>query len=52
MNNDKTQRNDGSKVVAGIILVGVGIVLLLRNIGFLFPHWLFNSYTGRYLQWF
>jgi predicted membrane protein len=40
--NNNTQKNDGSKVVAGIILVGVGIVLLLRNIGFLFPHWLFT----------
>jgi predicted membrane protein len=34
--------NPNSRIVAGTILVGVGIALLLRNLGFLLPHWLFT----------
>jgi predicted membrane protein len=40
--NDKDQNKEGSKVIAGVIIVAVGIALLLRNIGFLLPQWLFT----------
>jgi predicted membrane protein len=40
--NNKEQNRDGSKVIAGVIIVAVGVALLLRNIGFLLPHWLFT----------
>jgi predicted membrane protein len=36
------ENREGSKVIAGVIIVGVGVALLLRNIGFLLPHWLFT----------
>lgn len=43
MNNNLNFNNrENGRIVAGLILVGVGAVLLLRNIGFLFPHWLFS----------
>jgi predicted membrane protein len=40
--NNKEQNREGSKVIAGVIIVAVGVALLLRNIGFLLPHWLFT----------
>ena len=30
------------RIIGGIILVGIGVVLLLRQMGFMFPNWLFN----------
>ncbi|MDN3658071.1 DUF5668 domain-containing protein [Ferruginibacter paludis] len=43
MENSKGTRNyDGGRVVAGLILVGVGAFLLLRNMGFWLPGWLFS----------
>jgi predicted membrane protein len=38
----RVQDNPNSRIVAGVILVGVGIALLLRNMNFLLPHWLFT----------
>lgn len=45
MNNiikKKSEHRGRNKIVAGIIIVGVGIALLLRNMGFLLPDWLFT----------
>ncbi len=43
---EKENKNVGprerSSIIAGIIIVGIGIVFLLRNLGFLLPHWLFT----------
>ena len=36
------KNRESSRIVAGLILVGVGVAFLLRNMGFLFPHWLFT----------
>jgi predicted membrane protein len=40
--NKNTENREGNKFVAGVIIVVVGVALLLRNIGFLLPHWLFT----------
>ena len=42
MRNNKLPENENSKIAAGVILIGVGIALLLRNMGMIFPHWLFT----------
>ena len=42
---EKNKNNRGpenSRVIGGLILVGVGAALLLRNVGFFFPNWLFS----------
>jgi predicted membrane protein len=39
---NKPEHRERNKIVAGIIIVGVGIALLLRNMGFLLPPWLFT----------
>jgi Domain of unknown function (DUF5668)/Cell wall-active antibiotics response 4TMS YvqF len=39
---NKAKRNESDRIVGGVILVAVGIVLLLRNMGFLMPSWLFT----------
>ncbi len=41
-NNNNEQSRETSKIVAGVIIVGVGIVLLMRNMGVLLPYWLFT----------
>ncbi len=41
-NYNKEENREGSKMIAGVIIVAVGLALLLRNIGFLLPHWLFT----------
>ncbi len=41
-NNSNFNKRENGRIVGGLILVAVGAVLLLRNIGFLFPHWLFS----------
>jgi predicted membrane protein len=41
-NKHNMQRNESGRIVAGIIIVGVGIALLLRNMGVLLPTWLFT----------
>ena len=41
-NNLNFNNRENGRIVGGLILVAVGAVLLLRNIGFLFPHWLFS----------
>ena len=33
---------DRGKIIGGLILVGVGVALLARNIGVFMPHWLFS----------
>ncbi len=45
MRNKKynTEENkESSKIIAGVIIVAVGVALLLRNMGFLLPRWLFT----------
>ena len=43
MNNKSNFNNrENGRVIGGLILVGVGVVLLLRNIGFVLPQWLFS----------
>ncbi|MEP6713039.1 MAG: DUF5668 domain-containing protein [Ferruginibacter sp.] len=43
MENDKGFSNrEGGRVIGGLILVGVGAALLLRNTGFMLPGWLFS----------
>ncbi len=41
-NNSNFNNRENGRIAGGLILVAVGAVLLLRNIGFLFPHWLFS----------
>lgn len=41
-NNKNLSNNEGSRIAGGLILVGVGAFLLLRNIGFSLPGWLFS----------
>ncbi|QMU28450.1 LiaF transmembrane domain-containing protein [Adhaeribacter radiodurans] len=41
MNSHRTSSSAG-KVVAGLIIVSVGIIFLLRQMGYHFPHWLFS----------
>ncbi|MEI9959340.1 MAG: DUF5668 domain-containing protein [Ferruginibacter sp.] len=41
-NNYKDKGGNGSRVFGGLILVGVGAALLLRNSGFPFPTWIFT----------
>ena len=36
------RNTEGGRVAGGLILVAVGAFLLLRNMGFYFPHWLFS----------
>lgn len=33
---------ENGRVIGGLILVAVGVTLLLRNMGFFMPHWLFS----------
>ncbi|MBS1512161.1 MAG: cell wall-active antibiotics response protein [Bacteroidetes bacterium] len=40
--NLKSRHNPESRIIAGLILVGVGAALLLRNSGFPLPYWLFS----------
>jgi predicted membrane protein len=40
--NNKFEQNPNSRVIAGFIIVCVGVALLLRNMGFLLPRWLFS----------
>src|SRR5688572_3301842 len=43
MNNYPGQRPRRSgKVMAGMVLLAVGVILLLKNIGYFFPAWLFS----------
>ncbi len=41
-NNFNGKRKDEGRIIAGLILVGVGAALLLRNSGFPLPYWLFS----------
>ena len=38
--NDRNR--ESARIVAGLLLVGVGAAFLLRNMGFILPHWLFT----------
>ncbi len=43
MENIKNFRDrESGRVVGGLILIGIGVALLLRNIGFFMPGWLFS----------
>ncbi len=44
MENNKMVNRSG-KVWAGLFIIGVGVVLLLNNVGLNFPHWLFRWST-------
>src|SRR6187399_844121 len=41
-NNTNLKDREGGRVIGGLILVIVGAALLLRNIGFVMPTWLFS----------
>ena len=41
-NNSNFKNREGGRVVAGLILVVIGAAFLLRNTGFILPHWLFS----------
>ena len=41
-NNFNGKRKEEGRILAGLILVGVGAALLLRNTGFPMPYWLFS----------
>jgi len=41
-NKFRGERKDEGRIIAGLILVGVGAALLLRNTGFPMPYWLFS----------
>jgi predicted membrane protein len=41
-NDNKEQSREKNKIIGGIIIVAVGIVLLMRNMGVLLPYWLFT----------
>jgi hypothetical protein len=41
-NNFNGKRREEGRVIGGLILVGVGAALLLRNTGFPLPYWLFS----------
>jgi hypothetical protein len=41
-NNKNLKDKEGGRVIGGLILVGVGAALLLRNTGFFLPGWLFS----------
>ncbi len=38
----KFKNREGSRLIGGLILVAVGVGLLLRNLGVIFPQWLFS----------
>ncbi|WP_097133061.1 LiaF transmembrane domain-containing protein [Pedobacter xixiisoli] len=40
--NNKEMVNRSGKVWAGLFIVGIGALLLLRNFGLYLPHWIFN----------
>jgi len=40
--NSYEKNNESARIVAGLMLVGVGAAFLLRNMGFILPHWLFT----------
>lgn len=42
MRNDSVHNREGARVVAGLILVGVGAAYLMRNLGYAMPKWLFT----------
>jgi predicted membrane protein len=40
--DNKLSNREGGRVIAGLILVGIGAAFLLRNTGFILPNWLFS----------
>lgn len=42
INNNKEMINRSGKVWAGLLIVGIGSLLLLRNFGLDIPHWIFR----------
>ena len=42
MENNNINNRDAARVVGGLILVGIGTVHLLRNLGYFMPGWLFT----------
>ncbi|WAC40899.1 LiaF transmembrane domain-containing protein [Pedobacter sp. SL55] len=45
INNNKEMVNRSGKVWAGLFIVGIGALLLLRNFGLYLPHWVFSWST-------
>ena len=39
---NKIKNREGGRIIGGLILVTVGVGLLLRNLGYFFPNWLFS----------
>ncbi len=42
MKNDYGTNREGARIVAGLILVGIGAAYLLRNLNFIVPEWIFT----------
>lgn len=41
-NQNPIKQNNGSNIIGGLILIGIGVTLVLREMDFPFPHWLFT----------
>lgn len=41
-NNQNYRPRRSGKVMAGLLLLAVGVIFLLNNLGYFFPHWLFS----------
>lgn len=39
---EKVRNNNSSRICGGLIIIGVGLVFLLRNFGFYIPDWIFS----------
>lgn len=41
-NQNLNRQNNGSNVIGGLILIGIGVTLVMRKMDFPFPNWLFT----------
>ncbi|MEQ1624769.1 MAG: DUF5668 domain-containing protein [Sediminibacterium sp.] len=41
-NQNPFKQNNGSNVIGGLILIGIGVILFMRKMNFQFPDWLFT----------
>lgn len=42
MEMEKVRNNNTSRICGGLIIIGVGLVFLLRNLGYYIPDWIFS----------
>lgn len=42
---EKVRNNNSSRICGGLIIIGVGLVFLLRNFGYYIPDWIFSWHT-------